>query len=213
MTGDNAPAKRWPRWKAFWSSVGAVTKIAFQNLAGVRGLTGIVAIAWFCATAVASWLYNDSTFGKFSQVLGFPIGTAVLGIWIADFYYRRDAYAKRFRDVLVSVYTIHLLMNGVQVIKGHVSTAGNAVKDIDPSTDDNYEKKLTAHAQIEAANTAANLTLRMAYMAITNLEIFSSDAVISGKEKFAQDEKDAGDLQMMVPGRTGSADTTGEGRS
>ncbi|WP_149448468.1 hypothetical protein [Mycolicibacterium sp. P9-22] len=200
MADEIAPAERWPRWKAFWSSVGAVTKIAFHNLAGVRGLTGIFAIAWFCATAIASWLYNDSTFGKFSQVLGFPIGTAVLGIWIADFYYRRDAYAKRFRDVLVSVYTTQLLITGVQTIKGHIATAGNAVKEINPSDGEHYEQKLTAHAQIEAASTAANLTLRMAYMAITNLELFSSDAVISGKEKFAKDDKDAGELQMMVPG-------------
>lgn len=197
--------KKWYRKLGGW--IASVVSTVFRNLSGVRGLTGIFAITALVSTAVASWWYTDSAFGKFSQTIGLPIAGVLFGLWAADYYYRKDAYKKRYRDVTVSVYTTWLLIVGVETIKKHIANAKAGVTALKPSTDDEHGHKLNAHSEIEAGQTAAELTIRMAYMALTNLELFSAEAVKTGKEKFAIDEREAGIRQQVVPG-TGIGATT-----
>ncbi|GJO23487.1 hypothetical protein NJB1507_23650 [Mycobacterium marinum] len=185
-------------------------KAWYQKL--VRGLTGIFVLAAFIATAVASWWYTDGAFGKFSQTLGFPIAGVLFGVWAADYYYRKDIYEKRYRDVAVSVYTTWLLIAGVEAIKRHISKAKDGIGKLTPDSDDAYGHKLTAHSEIEAGHTAAELTIRMSYMALANLELFSEEAVKTGKEKFATDERDAGTRQRIIQG-TGITNEHPEGTS
>jgi hypothetical protein len=184
--------------KKWYHHVGGWFSTAFRNLSGVRGLSGIFAAGALIATAIASWWYTDSSFGKFSQALGFPIAGVIFGLWAADYYYRRDAYKKRYRDVEVSVYTTWLLIAGVEVIRRHISNARADVAAMKPSTDDEHGHKLKAHSQIEAGHTAAELTISMSYLALANFESFSKDAVKSGKEKFAINEREATVRQQIV---------------
>lgn len=215
MTAAGASADH----KGFWRVVGAAilgglrgVKSLIMKVLRVRGLLGILAISSFAATAVATWWYHESAFGRFSQTLGFPLAAAGLGIWIADYYYRKDAYEKRYRDVAVSVYTTWLLIAGVETILKHVRKSKQKV-DAMIAESPGYRDSLTAGADLEAAATAASLTTRMAYMALTNLEVFSEEAVKSGAEKFTLDEKNAGIRQQIVEGTphstsSGNQDTT-----
>ncbi|WP_156771900.1 hypothetical protein [Mycobacterium sp. 1245805.9] len=180
----------------FGTAIGSIAR----NLFGPRGLLGIIAVSAFTVTGVATWWYNNSSFGHFSQVLGFPIASAGLGIWIADFYYRKDAYEKRFRDVSVSTYTIGLLIDGVETILRHVNAAKDKADDLVAQSDE-YKVNLTATADLASAATAARQTIRVASMAFVNLELFSAEAVQRGKEKFSLDDKDFGIRQQLVQGK------------
>ncbi|MGV0774540.1 hypothetical protein [Mycolicibacterium smegmatis] len=193
--GDDQVDKPWYHHVGGWFST------AFRNLSGVRGLTGIFATGALIATAVASWWYTESPFGKFSQTLGFPIAGVLFGLWAADYYYRKDAYKKRYRDVEVSVYTTWLLIAGVEIIRQHIANARNAVASAKPSTDDEHQNRLKAHSEIEAGHTAAELTISMSYLALANFETFSKDAVKSAKEKFTTNEQEATVRQQIVQGR------------
>lgn len=200
---DSQGDKAW--YRQLGTSIANVASTVFRNLSGVRGLTGIFAVAALIATAVASWWYTDSAFGKFSQTLGFPIAGVLFGLWAADYYYRKDAYKKRYRDVEVSVYTTWLLIAGVEVIRRHIANAKIGITALKPSTDDEHEHKLKAHSDIEAGHTAAELTISMSYLALANFETFSKDAVKSAKEKFTMNEQEATIRQQIVQGR--GADT------
>jgi hypothetical protein len=172
----------------------------FRNLAGVRGLTGILFIGLFIANVFAAWRYPESSFGQFSQTLGVAISSVLVGLWVADYYYRKDAYKKRYRDVEVSVSTIWLLITGVEAIRQHLVNAKSSVVEMTPSTGDEHGHKLTAHSEIEAGHTAAKLTLSMSYLALANLETFSKDAVASGKRDFAYNEDKTGVRQQVREG-------------
>ena len=182
-------------WTRFWTAIRSIARKLF----GARGLVGIITISAFTVTGVATWWYSNSSFGHFSQVLGLPVAAAGLGIWIADFYYRKDAYRKRFRDVTVSVYTILLLIDGVETILCHINAAKKKVDDLVARSTE-YKANLTATADLASAATAARQTTRVAFMAVTNLELFSAEAAQSGKEKFSLDDKDFGIRQQVVQG-------------
>lgn len=196
---------RFPRWNSFWVRVGTtiatVTATAFRSLSGVRGLTGILFVGAFLGTVFAAWHYPDSVFGAFSQSLGITIASVFVGLWGADFYYRKDAYKKRYRDVEVSVYTTWLLMVGVETIRQHIANAKTGMNGLKSSNDVELAHKITAHSEMEAGHTAAELTIKMAYLALTNLSSFSPEAVKAGKDKFTTDEREATVRQQVVQGR------------
>jgi hypothetical protein len=197
-TGDEAGKFGWLR--PLGTGFVTVATTLFRNLSGVRGLTGVLFIGFFIATVFAAWRYPDSSFGKFSQTLGVAISSVLVGLWGADYYYRKDAYKKRYRDVEVSVYTTKLLIAGVEAIRQHIISAKTSISSMKPSTDDEHQNKLIAHSQIEAGHTAAILTISMSYLALANLETFSKDAVESGKKKFASNEEEASVLQQVREG-------------
>lgn len=187
--------------KKWYHHVGGWLATVFRNLSGVRGITGIFATGALIATAIASWWYTDSSFGDFSQKLGLPIAGVLFTWWAADYYYRKDAYKKRYRDVEVSVYTTWLLIAGVEVIRRHIANAKVGVAAMKPSANGEHQHKLEAHSEIEAGHTAAELTISMSYLALANFETFSKDAVKSAKEKFTQNEQEATVRQQIVQGR------------
>lgn len=166
-----------------------------------RAVTGILAIGALIATAVAAWRFTDTSFGDFSQRLGLPLAGILVTWWAADYYYEKDSYKKRTRDIEVSVYTTRLLMAGVEIIKRHIAHAKIDVYGMKPNTDDEHTSKLNAHSEIEAAHTAAELTIHMSYMALTNFEAISKEAVKSANEKFVINEKDATVRQQIVEGK------------
>lgn len=169
--------------------------------ATLPGVTGFFAIGFFIATAFAAWQHPTSGFGKFSLSLGIAIASVAVGVWGADYYHRKDAYKKRFRDVEVSVYTTWLLITGVEVINQHIINARANVLGLKPASEDEHAHKLIAHGQLEAGHTAAELTISMSYMALANLETFSKDAVESVKKKFASNEQEAGVRQQVRAGK------------
>ncbi|WP_142270986.1 hypothetical protein [Mycobacterium sp. AT1] len=199
-----ADSQRDTKW---YHHVGEGFSTIFRNLSGVRGLTGIVFIGSFLATVFAAWQYSDSVFGKFSQSLGITISSVLVGLWGADYYYRKDAYKKRYRDVEVSVYTTWLLIAGVEAMRQHFANSKTALSAIRPTDDAEHEHKLQAHSQIEAGHTAAELTIGMAFLGIANLESFSKDAVKSGKDKFSVNELEAGTRQQIRDGAKNGAAT------